>query len=146
MGRFFLRLRARTLPSLVRGGFDFVDVRDVAAGLIGAARRGKSGQSYLLGGRYLSVGELAAIAAKATGARPPRIVLPIWTARLGLPFIAAAARIRGVEPLYTSESLDALGLSSRIDHGLAERDLGFSVRPIEETVRDLYDWFDAAHG
>lgn len=145
MGRFFLRLRSRRLPSLVRGGFDFVDVRDVVAGLIGAFRRGRSGQSYLLGGRHLSVGDLAAIAEEATGVRPPRTVLPIWTARLGLPFIATAARVRGVEPLYTRESLDALGLKSRIDHSLAERELGFSTRPIEETVRELYAWFGPNH-
>jgi dihydroflavonol-4-reductase len=142
MGRFFLRLRDGGLPSLVHGGFDFVDVRDVAAGMIGAARRGRRGSSYLLGGRHVTIAELAGVAAEVGGAAPPRTVLPRWVARPGLPFIGAIARIRRVEPLYTSESLRALGLSARIDHGLAERELGYSARPLEQTVRDLYAAFE----
>lgn len=146
MGRFFIRLRNRSLPSLVRGGFDFVDARDVAAGMIAAAERGRTGRSYLLGGRHLSVSDLAAVAAEQSGIRPPRLVLPRAVAKLGLPFIGALARIRKVEPLYTSESMRALAVVARVDHGLAERELGYSVRPIESTVRDIYAWLDRHHG
>jgi len=144
MGRFFIRLRDRSLPSLVRGGFDFVDARDVASGIIAAGVRGRTGQSYLLGGRHLPVEAVARVAERVAGVRPPRAVLPVWVARLGIPFIAAIARIRRVEPLYTSESLSALGLSSRIDHSLAVRELGYSVRPIDETIADIYSWLGAA--
>jgi len=146
MGRFFIRLRDRSLPSLVRGGFDFVDARDVASGMIAAALRGRRGQSYLMGGRHLPVEAVARIAERVAGVRPPRAVLPVWVARLGIPFIAAIARIRRVEPLYTSESLNALGLSSRIDHSLAVRELGYTVRPIEETIADIYSWLGAVDG
>jgi dihydroflavonol-4-reductase len=141
MGRFFLRLRDGGLPSLVKGGFDFVDVRDVAAGMIRAARRGRTGRSYLLGGRHMTVTGLAGVAAAVAGIRVPKVALPVGVARLGLPFIAAFARLRDVEPLYTGESLDILGLSARVDHGLAERELGYTVRPIAETVRAVYEDF-----
>jgi len=142
MGQFFQRVRDRRLLSLVSGGFDFVDARDVSIGMMSAAERGRTGTSYLLGGHPVSVTELAAMAGEAAGVRPPRLTLPRWMARLGVPLIGAAARIRKMEPLYTSESLDALALSSRIDHGLASRDLGYTVRPLAETVHDLYTWFD----
>ncbi|MCB2222987.1 MAG: NAD-dependent epimerase/dehydratase family protein [Actinobacteria bacterium] len=142
MGRFFLGLRDRTLPALVRGAFDFVDVRDVAAAMVAAAARGRRGRSYILGGRTRTVAEMAALARQIAGVRPPRLVLPRGVARLGLPFIAAAAKVRKVEPLYTAESLDALALRSRIDHGLAARELGFTARPLEDTVRDIYRWFE----
>jgi len=145
MGRFFIRLRGRSLPSLVAGGFDFVDARDVAVGMMAAAARGRKGQSYLLSGRHLSVRDLAGIARDVAGVVPPRVVLPIWLARVGIPVIAATARVRGVEPLYTSESLNALELTSRIDHGLAERDLGYTVRPVADTVRDTYTWLNDQH-
>ena len=43
MGRTLLGLRDRSLPSLVAGGFDFVDVRDVVQALLAAAERGRTG-------------------------------------------------------------------------------------------------------
>lgn len=38
------------LPVVVRGGFDWVDVRDVVLGLVAAAARGRTGENYLLPG------------------------------------------------------------------------------------------------
>ncbi|HKA51959.1 MAG TPA: NAD-dependent epimerase/dehydratase family protein [Candidatus Dormibacteraeota bacterium] len=63
MGRFFLELRRGKLWAVVDGGFDWVDVRDVAAALMAAASQGRSGESYLLGGHRLSMRELAGMAA-----------------------------------------------------------------------------------
>ena len=97
MGRVFLKLYQRTLPSLVGGGFDFVDVRDVVQGLIAAAQRGRSNESYLLSGHYREVAELAAMAQEVTGKKPPRLVVPIWLARLGVPVMRLVARVRGTE-------------------------------------------------
>lgn len=143
MGRFFLRLWRGTLPALVRGGFDFVDVRDVAAGIVGAAERGGRGESYLLGGRFCTVAELAAVAAEATGRRHLRPTLPIGVARLGVPCLRLAAAVARTEPLYTAESLAVLRHGRAVDHSRARRDLGFSPRSVEESVADVYRWFTA---
>jgi dihydroflavonol-4-reductase len=143
MGRFFLKLYDRSLPGLVDGRFDFVDVRDVAEGLIGAAERGRSGESYLLSGHQRSVRELAETAQIVTGKRPPQATAPMWLARLGTPLMRAVAAVTRTEPLYTTESLAALRANSHIDHTKAARDLGYVPRSTLETVRDLYLWFAA---
>lgn len=144
MGRLFLQLYRRSLPSLVDGAFDFVDVRDVVAGMIAAAERGKAGENYLVTGHALHVREIAAAAQQVTGVAPPRIVAPIWAARLGVPFFGVAGKLLRMEPLYTHESLAVLNTRARFDRSKAERELGYTVRPFADSVRDIYAWFDAA--
>ena len=144
MGQVLLQLYHRKLPSLLGGGFDFVDVRDVTAGLIAAVEKGKAGENYLVTGHFVTVAELARIASNITGVAPPRLNAPIWLARLGVPVVEAWGRMRRKEPLYTRESLAVLESHGRFNHSKAERDLGYVARPTEETVRDTYAWFDAA--
>ena len=47
MAKSFL---AGRLPSVVRGGYDFVDVRDVADGILACAAGGAPGEGYILSG------------------------------------------------------------------------------------------------
>lgn len=144
MGRLFLQLHRRSLPSLVDGAFDFVDVRDVVAGLIAAREGGVPGENYLLTGHPLHVREVAAAAEAVTGVRPPRMVSPIWLARLGVPIFTAYGRVARQEPLYTHESLAVLRTAARFRKAKAEKDLGYTARPFADSVRDIYAWFDAA--
>jgi dihydroflavonol-4-reductase len=144
MGRVLLQLQRRTLPSLVEGAFDFVDVRDVADGLIAASERGTPGENYLLTGNHVKIAELAAAAQAITGIRPPRIQTPIWVARLGVPFFAVVGKVQRAEPLYTHESLTVLQSKHKFDTAKARRDLGYAPRPLEDTLRDTYAWFKSA--
>jgi len=141
MGRVLLDLHHRRLPSLIPGGFDWVDVRDVVAGLLGAEARGRTNESYLLSGRYAPVAELAQLAADVTGVPAPRWCTPFWLARAAAPFSTAVGRVRGREPLFTSESLDALATGTHVDCGKAREELGFSARDLRRTLRDAYSWF-----
>ncbi len=144
MGRVLLDLYHRRLPSLVDGGFDFVDVRDVIAGILAAEARGRTGENYILGGGYRSVPELAAIARSVTGVPLPRLASPRWLAKVGVPFAMAYGRMTDKEPLFTFESLDTLGLSRTIDIAKARAELGHAPRPLEDTIRDTYRWFAEA--
>ncbi|MEE8582089.1 MAG: NAD-dependent epimerase/dehydratase family protein [Myxococcota bacterium] len=141
MGRVFLELYHRRLPGLVRGGFDFADARDVAAGAIAAAERGRRNESYLLAGHYLSLHELARLASRFTGVAPPRLTVPLWLARLAAPGWATYKRWRGQKALYTTHSLRIVGRRQRVLADKAERELGYHRRPIDETIFDLHRWF-----
>ena len=141
MGQVFLDLAHRRLPSLVDGGFDFVDVRDVVQGTIAAAKKGRTNESYLLSGTYRTVGELAKAAQEVTGVRPPRTTSPMWLARVGAPFLEMAAKVTGSQPLYTAESLEALRANHLLDNQKAREELGFNPRPTAESIRDIYRWF-----
>ena len=145
MGKVLLQLARRTLPSLIAGGFDFVDVRDVVAGLLAARDRGRTGENYILGGHWHSFTELAAMVTEVTGAAPPALTTPTWLVRVGLPFVAAWGAIVRQEPLYTGESLAAAAASRQIVHRKASDELGHAPRPLLDTVRDTCAWFES-HG
>ncbi len=140
-GKAIIALARGDIPALVRGGFDWVDVRDVVSGTIQAAQHAPTGASYLLSGHWYSIVEIANMVATLTGARVPRIIVPMGLAYIGLPIISTLARINGKEPLYTRFSLQSLKSNQRIDHGRASRKLGYQPRPFSETLSDTIDWF-----
>ena len=60
------------LPACVRGGYDMVDVRDVAWGCVAAALHGRRGECYILSNRRCDISDLLGMArrAQAAGAAP----------------------------------------------------------------------------
>ena len=141
MGRFLLALYHRDFKSLVRGGFDWVDVRDVVQGALAAEQRGRKGERYLLSGTWLSVPDLAALVEDVTGRRAPRFTASMWLAYIGLPFINVFSLMKKKEPLYTKESLHTLQNHRFISHEKATRELEYKPRPLLETLRDAFEWF-----
>lgn len=128
------------LSSIVAGRYDFVDVRDVADGIIAAARRGKRGQNYILNGHLVSMREIAVLVGRATGRRRLPHVLPMWFARASAPLAELYYRIRRTPPLYTSYSLHTLTAPAVFSHALAARHLRYAPRPIRATIRDTVLW------
>jgi len=120
-----------------------VDVRDVAASIIAAAQRGRTGEGYLLGGHTLPLPTLMRTAAAVCGVESPGFVCPMWLARMSAPLAVGWARLSGSEPVFTSEALRALRASPRISHAKATAELDHSPRPVEESLRDLYTSFKA---
>lgn len=143
-GRVLLDLRRGRMPAIVKGGFNWVDSRDVAAGAIAASEMGRPGERYLLAGHHLSLAALAQLASEITGAPPPRFELPVWLARAGLPFAALVSAISGAEPKFTRASLRAVTQHQQISHAKASNELGYTPRPIRETIMDTYRWFEEA--
>jgi len=142
LGQVLLMLQGGRMPALVAGGFDFVDARDVVSGALAAAERGRRGERYLLPGHYTTVRELGALVGEVSGRRPPAFVAPMWLARLGAPFVLAASRVTGRQPVYTPASLYVLRTGNRCIVGAkAGRELGYRPRPLRDTIADTLSWF-----
>jgi dihydroflavonol-4-reductase len=144
IGQVLLDLAAGRLPALLPGGFDWVDVRDVCAGVLAAEQRGRVGESYLLSGRWHSARELATFGAEVTGVPPPRFDVPLWLARGLAPIGDAWGRLTRTEPRLNSDALAALRATRTISRTKAEAELGYTARSIRTSVRDAYRWFDEA--
>lgn len=141
LGEALISIARRELPALVTGGYDWVDVRDVVAGALIAEKQAPCGSCYLLSGHWVSIPDIAAKIADITGASTLKITVPLWVARLGIPFIKAMSRLNGKRPLYTEVSLKALQSNRHISHEKAARELGFQPRPFQETITDTMQWF-----
>ncbi|MFH1296068.1 MAG: NAD-dependent epimerase/dehydratase family protein [Bacteroidota bacterium] len=141
-GKALLGLYHRQIPALVPGGYNWVDVRDVVSGAINAITMGRAGEKYLLSGTWYSLLDLARLVEKVTRSKTTQTVMPMWMAKLGLPFIALYSHITGGEPLYTNESLQIITEGNRnISNEKARQELNFSTRELEETIRDVFSWF-----
>jgi dihydroflavonol-4-reductase len=141
LGQTLLALGRGQLPALVRGGFDWVDVRDVVEAALCAEKQAPLGAKYLLSGRWASVVELATLAEQITGVPAPRFACPLGLALVGAPFSTAWYSLRGERPLFTKFSLRTLRSNRRISHARATRDLNYHPRPLHDTLEDAYAWF-----
>lgn len=127
------------LPACVTGGYDFVDVRDVALGCLLAAEKGRKGECYILSNRHYEVRELLGILRSVAGGR--RLpVLPMWMARAAAPAFQWLARLRRQRPLFTSYSLYTLRSNDKFSHDKATAELGYRPRDLVQTLRDTAAW------
>jgi len=120
---------------------NFVDVRDVAAGLVLAAERGRSGERYILGGENWTLRELLDRLEPATGRRIVGVPIPTAVAMataVGAEW--AADRVTGRTPVATREGVRIARRSSPLDLGKARRELGYAPRPMEQALADAVDW------
>jgi dihydroflavonol-4-reductase len=144
MGAVFVGLYQRRFPAMVEGGFNWVDVRDVVKSAMAAETKGRRGERYLLTGHYVPVQELAQMFGEVAGVRSPRLVSPMWLARIGAPFVTAYSQVTRTTPLFTSESLEALRANRNVRRDKAEKELGHTARPTRETLADTVEWFRQA--
>lgn len=133
---------AKSKPTLyVDGAYDFVDVRDVADGLIAAAEKGKRGESYILSGQKMSVRFLLETIREITGRRFFQMKVPFDLAKFAALFTPMYYSYAKVTPRFTPYSLDVLRSNANISHAKATRELGYAPRPLYESIRDAVKWF-----
>ena len=133
---------ATAKPTLyVDGAYDFVDVRDVAEGLISSAENGKRGESYILSGHKISVRYLLETVREITGKNFFQMKIPFDLAKFAAMFTSMYYRYANETPRFTPYSLEVLQSNSNISHAKASRDLGYHPRTLYESIRDAVKWF-----
>ncbi len=140
-GRMLVDFLNGKLPAYVRTGLNFIHVRDVAAGHLRAARRGRVGERYILGNRNMTMREFLEILANESGESAPRLRIPYALAWAAGAASTAWSRVTAREP---SIALDAVRMSRHtmyFDPGKAVRELGLPQTPLVEAIREAIDWF-----
>ncbi len=128
------------MPFYCGAGNNFVDVRDVADGMLRAARHGQTGRRYLLTGHNLSYHAFFGLLARTAGRSIVRVRLPGVVARLGAHLASRLSR-PGKRPALTPESGQLLDYYFYFDARRARDELGYQARPLQQTLADTYSFW-----
>jgi dihydroflavonol-4-reductase len=131
----------RRVPGWTPGYNNFVDVRDVARGMIAAWHRGKRGERYILGGHELTYRAIFQRIASVAGVRPPRLPVPRAIASM-VGWWGDRRERRGRPALVNSTTIRyAFTDRFRFTSDRARRELGYTYGPIETAIADAIAWF-----
>ena len=135
-----LSFLAGKLPVAVKGGYDFVDVRDVAAGIVACAEQGQPGHGYILSGEYATIRDILNAAKDALGIKRAVSFLPICLAKLIAP-LNEKRSMRKKQPLYfTPYSIVVLDSNGLFNRSAAAAAFGYSPRSLRSSIRDTVIW------
>jgi len=145
-GRVIVDFLAGRIPAFVDTGLNIIDVRDVAAGHLLAAEKGRAGQKYVLGCRNVSLAEWLAMLAAICERPPPRICIPHCLAFAAAAVCTAwAGTVTRREPLISLESVRMSRKKMFFSPAKAVRELGLPQSAVETALKDAVRWF-CKHG
>jgi dihydroflavonol-4-reductase len=124
----------------IDGGNNYIHVTDVVTGHLYAARRGRSGECYILGGENLPHRKAFTILTEIVGRRPPWLKIPGWMIE------PAAKVIDWMRPFVTLPfNSTQLRLSRHhlyCDTTKAQQDLDLpEPLPFRQAAQEAYDWY-----
>jgi len=132
----------------LQGDLNFIDVRDIAAGIRAAARHGEIGRRYLLVNEQWTILELLRFLAEVTGRAVPR-----WRVPYGVAFLFAhieefyCRHVTGKLPMATVTGVQLTQRPFVFDGRQSAEDLGLQeMRSCRESIVESVDWCrDSGH-
>ena len=125
------------IPVGLKGGYDFVDSRDVVSGILSCEEKGRCGECYILTGHYITVLQLLNVVRKIHGKKERKIEIPYGLVKAIAPISEGAARLIGRKaPLFTPYSVYTLHTNGDFSHEKATRELDYQPRDIVDSIRD----------
>lgn len=140
-GKIILDILNRKVPGYIEGGFNAVDVRDVAAGHLLAEAKGRPGECYILGNRNLSIRELHKLVGQLSGVRAPDRKIPIALITGMAAASELVANFTKRPPIATLKSVLLISRYLYYDITKACQELGYKPRPLEEGLARAIVWF-----
>ena len=140
IGQTFIDYCNKKLPAIIKGEYNFIDVRDLADGIISASSNGVSGEGYLLSGEVTTVYEMVDCFRKKIGRKkmPPKV--PLFVARFCARVVGFVYRPKTKKPTLCTYSINVINSNCNFDNQKAKTQLGFHYRSNEESLNDAADW------
>ena len=141
--RTVLQIIKGEMPIGMQGSFNLCDVRDLAAGTIAAVDKGRVGECYILANEPVTLREMCEMLCRECDAKKIRFYLPLGLADKIARMLEKRAARTGRKPLMTTFSVYNLARNNAFDYSKAQRELGYTTRPYQETIHDEVQWMIA---
>jgi len=144
-GRFIVEALKGRVPGYMEGGFNVVDVADVAEAHVLAEEKGRVGERYILGDHNVTYKEFYDAVTEVAGVPPITRKLPtrvLW----GMAWMMEKmGEMRGKEPQLTYKSARYASRTLWFDTRKAHEELGMPRTPLRTSIEKSIRWF-RAHG
>lgn len=140
-GKMVLDAFCGRMPAYIKTGMNLVHVDDVAHGAMLALEKGRYGERYILGGENLMLDEILAIISSFSGRAVPRLRLPVLPLLPVAFLLETCSRIFHFEPLIHRDVLRMALKIMFVSSAKAQRELGYSPRPVRHALADAVNWF-----
>jgi len=138
--RLIKMIAEKKLPSIPNGAGSFVDVRDVAAGIIQAYHHGQAGNNYLLGGTDMNFKEFITKVAGQLNVKATNVQLPNFLLMTLAHMKNFISRMTNKEPDITPESVTIISDLYACDSAKARKELNYQKSDFEVTLNDTLEF------
>lgn len=115
----------------IKGGYNFVDVIDVAKAIYDIANKDVKGQ-YIISGNCVSVEQLYQAINEYKKFDKSPIIFPTWLANLACPFVSVLSKI----------TIKALSEPHNYSSLRAQQDFGYQATDFKTTLKNTIDWLE----
>jgi farnesol dehydrogenase len=120
------------------GSYPYID--DVVDGHISAMEKGRSGERYILGGVNVTFNELMTAIKKYSGIEKKLRHIPFPVLNAVSRLMLWNAKITGKYPMITPDWVAKYKYDWALNSSKAVNELGYSIRPLEEGIKETVKW------
>ena len=141
LGQVLLDYINGKMAGYIQGGYNFVDVRDVADGIINAATNGRIGEGYNLTGEVVSIKQMfqSINLCLHKNYLPPKV--PLWIVKIFTKVSTFHYRRLGKKPILSDYSIYTLNVNSNFSNEKAKTEINFKNRDYKQSLCDALKWF-----
>jgi len=141
-GKIVLSLLRGEVPGVGEGGFNCINVDDVAAGHVAAEERGRVGERYILGDHNVTMKEFFDLVCDVGSVKAPKLPIPkTLGAAIALGFELWSDHVSHEEPRATYRSIRYAQRHAWFDPSKARNELGLPTTPLRTSIARAVEWF-----
>ena len=140
-GQLIRDVKRGLAPLYLDASMNLVYVGDVVFGHLQAAKKGRTGERYILSGENVTQREAFQQIAKIVGGLSPKVKVPFFFAKGAARIFDLIAVVTNQKPLITPELIDAAQYENSYTAEKAIRELNYRITPFKVAVREAYQWY-----
>ena len=118
----------------------YAHVEDIAEGIILAAEKGRIGESYVLAGPAVPLGEMVDFWSYITGKPTPALRIPAKAVRPLAPAAGVLNNVVSMPSMFSEEATEIVGATYMARADKARTELGWQPRPLQAGMLETFKW------